>query len=155
MDRSGWTAFKDPTASPFDTLSEAADKLRWMDRRAMRREGATNRVHSVQPFPGSLRTEQHRAKAEPLGLLNLPLGARQLRTISGKYDRPPERYVRVDPLRFGHANDLAHRVAHRPIVRTSGISAMACGHYRGAGREQRGTPSAIASRRAEAGDLGI
>jgi hypothetical protein len=155
LDRSGWTAFKDPTASPFDTLSEAADKLRWMDRCAMRSKGATDRVRSVQPFPRSLRTEQHRAKAEPIGLRSLLLGARQLRAISGKYYRASERYIRIYALRFGHANDLAHRVAHRPIVRTSGISAIPCGHNRCAGREERGTPSAIASRRAEASDLGI
>src|SRR5262249_43475975 len=147
LDSSGAAAFKDPTTSPFDALSEAPDELGWMDRSAMRREGATDRVGGVQPFPGSFSTEQGRAQAKPIGLRDLVSGARQLCAISSKHDRATKRYIRVDALRFRHAHDLAYGFAHRPIVRPRGVWAVTCGHCRCAGREQGGTPSAITSGR--------
>jgi hypothetical protein len=124
LDPSGWTPFKDPTASAFDALGEPSDKLSWMDRCAMWRECPTDRAVSVQPFPSILGAEQRRAKAKPIGLCDFVPGAGQLGTIAGKHDRAAKRYIRVDALRIRNADNLAHRLTHRPILCAGGFHAV-------------------------------
>ena len=149
-------ALEQRDAARLDPLREPANELQRMHHGAVRCVGGAEHPRGPRDVLG-LRLRQQleplHGPGQPPLLLHQLARPGELRLVAGERDRAAARVVGVDPLALGHTAHLGDRLMHGAPHRDRGLQTVPAGDPARRRREQRRAPSAVAPRRAEAGEL--